>query len=150
MSDTISSGKYGIAVMANLERAFDTVWREGAIYKLQKAGINNNLFSAFSGFLSDRYSRNLVNSQTSDWFQTTLGVPQSSILSPVIFLVYAADLLMEEVLTTAELYPEIFWGTPFFKVMIFPYRHHGCLRVRKLRVFNTSDLLKTYSVESNT
>ena len=46
-----------IAVMADLEGAFDTVWREGAIYKLQKAEINNNLLSVFSSFLSDKYSR---------------------------------------------------------------------------------------------
>ena len=34
-----------------------------------------------------------------------------------------------------------FLGTPFFKMVIFPYRHHGCLGVRKLWVFNTSDSL---------
>ena len=96
MSDAISSGKYGI-VMADLERAFHTVWREGAIYKLHKAGINNNLLSVFSSFLSDRCFRNLVNSHTSDWFQTTLGVPQGSILSPLIFLGYTADLTMEQI-----------------------------------------------------
>ena len=43
-----------------------------------------------------------------------------------------------------------FLGTPFFEMVIFPYRHHGCLGVRQLRVFNSSNLLKTYSVESNT
>ena len=74
--------------MADLEGAFDIVWRKGAIYKLNKAGIINNLLSVFSSFLiSDRYSTNLMNSHTSDWFQTTLGVPQGSILSPLIFLV---------------------------------------------------------------
>ena len=87
MLDAISPGKYGIVLMADLEGAFDTVWREGVIYKLHKAGINNNLLSVFSGFLSDRYSRNLVNSHTSDWLQTTFGVPQGYILSPLIFLV---------------------------------------------------------------
>ena len=40
---------------------FDTVWREEAIYELPKAGVNNNLLSVFCSFLSDRYSRNLVN-----------------------------------------------------------------------------------------
>ena len=97
MSDAISSGKYGIAVMTDLEGAFHTVWREGAIYKLHKAGINNNLLSVFSSFLSDRYFRNLVNSHTSDWFQITLVVPQGSILSPLIFLGYTADLTMEQI-----------------------------------------------------
>ena len=40
-------------------------------------------------------------------------------------------------------------GIPFFKMVIFPYRHHGCLGVRKLQVFNSTNPLKTYSVESN-
>ena len=71
MSPAISSGKYGIVVMIYLEGAFDTVWRKGVIYKLHKAAINNNLLSVFSSFLNDRYSRNLMNSHTSDWFQTT-------------------------------------------------------------------------------
>ena len=43
----------------------------------------------------------------------------------------------------------VFLGTPFFEMVIFPYRHHGCLGVRKLRVFNISDPLRTYFVESN-
>ena len=41
-------------------------------------------------------------------------------------------------------------GTLFFEMVIFPYQHHGCLGVRKLRVFFTSDSLISYSVESNT
>ena len=76
MPDEILSGKYGIAVMADLEGASDTVWKEGGIYKLHKAGINKNLLSVFSSFLGGRYSRNLVSIRTSDWFQTTLGVPK--------------------------------------------------------------------------
>ena len=43
-----------------------------------------------------------------------------------------------------------FLGTLFFEMVIFSYRQHGCLGVRKLKVFNTSDPLETYSVESNT
>ena len=42
-----------------------------------------------------------------------------------------------------------FWGTPFFEKEILPYQHHGYLEVIKLQVFNTSDPLNTYSVESN-
>ena len=60
MLDTISSRKYSVAVMADLEGGFDPVWSKGAIYKLLKAGIYNNLLSVFSGFLKDRYSGNLI------------------------------------------------------------------------------------------
>ena len=45
-------------------------------------------------------------------------------------------------------YPETF-GTSIFEMVIFPYRHCGCLRVRKLQVFKTSDPLKSYFVESD-
>ena len=96
MSEVIASGKYGVLVMADLEGAFDAVWRNGAIYILHKAGLRNNLLSVFSSFLNDKHSRNLVNSYISDCFLTERGVPQGSILSPFIFQVYTADLTMED------------------------------------------------------
>ena len=80
MLDTISSRKYSVAVMADLEGGFDPVWSKGAIYKLLKAGIYNNLLSVFSGFLKDRYSGNLIR-----------GTPR---LSPSILLMYTAALTM--------------------------------------------------------
>ena len=96
MMEAISNGKYGIVVMADLQGAFDAVWRNGALYKLHNAGIRNNLLSVFSSFLNDRFSRNLVNSHTSEWFLTQRGVPQGSILSAVLFLIFTADLTMED------------------------------------------------------
>ena len=40
MIETITKIKYGIAIMADLEGAFDSVWRLGALYKLHKARIS--------------------------------------------------------------------------------------------------------------
>ena len=89
MLNAISSEKYGTAVMVDLQGAFDTVWRKSAIYILHKAGINNNLLSVFYSFLIGRYSRNLVNSHTSDWFQKNLkGTPRFCIKSSNIFSVH--------------------------------------------------------------
>ena len=62
MPEPTASGKHGVLVMADLEGALDAVWRNAAIYKLQKAGLRNNLMSVFSSLLNDRQSRNLVNS----------------------------------------------------------------------------------------
>ena len=87
----VPSGKYGIAGFADLQGAFDAVWGKGALNKLHKAGITNNL-SVFSSFLTDGFSRNLVNSHTSDWACTTTSVPQGSLLSPLKFLVFTADI----------------------------------------------------------
>ena len=96
MCEGVASGKYDIAVFADMQGAFDAVRRTGALYKLHKAGIANNLLSVFSSFLTDRFYRNLVNSYTSDWDCTITGVLQGSLLSPFIFLVFTADMTLEE------------------------------------------------------
>ena len=123
----VESGKYGIAVFADLQGAFDAVWRKGALYKLHKAGITNNLLSVFSSFLTDRLYRNLVNSYTSDWAYTTTGVPQGFLLSPFTLLVFTADMTLEEPEQTPEIPSESkyvddfkFWriGTDFYHLLI--------------------------------
>ena len=81
--------------MADLEGALDSVWREGALYKLHMAGINNISWLFFPAF-SQTVCRNLVNSFQCPWLETQLGVPQSSLLSPLIFLVYTSDLTPKE------------------------------------------------------
>ena len=55
MCEGTASGKYDIAVFADLQGAFDAVWREGALYKSHKAGITKNHLSDFSSFLTDRF-----------------------------------------------------------------------------------------------
>ena len=100
MFEELASGKYGIAVFAGLQGAFDAVWRKGT---LDKAGITNNLLSIFSSFLNDRFYRNLVNSYTSDWDCITTGVPQGSLPSLFIFLVFTADMTLEEPKQTSEI-----------------------------------------------
>ena len=82
--------------MADLEEAFDSVWREGTLYKLHMAGINNNPLAVLSSFLTGRVCRNFVNSYQGQWLETQLGVPQGSLLSPLIFLVHTSDLTLEE------------------------------------------------------
>ena len=75
MCSAIRDNKYGIVVFADLQGAFDSVWRKGALYKLHQAGINSNLLAVFSSFFIDRSFRNLVNSYTSEWSFSYTGVP---------------------------------------------------------------------------
>ena len=78
--------------MADLEGAFDSVWRLGALYKLHKAGISENLLLIFTSFMRNCQQRNLVNTHVDVWSRSETGAPQGSILSPLIFLVYTADI----------------------------------------------------------
>ena len=97
MCSAIRDNKYGIAAFADLQGAFDSVCRKGALYKLHKAGINSNLLSVFSSFFTNRSFRNLVNSYTSEWSFHYTDVPQGSLLSPLIFLIFTADMTTKEV-----------------------------------------------------
>ena len=76
------------AVFLDISKAFDKVWHEGLIFKLQSMGISRNLLNLMNSFLSERYQRVLLNGQSFEWASIKAGVRQGSILGPLLFLIY--------------------------------------------------------------
>ena len=103
-----SSKCHGAAIITDLEGAIDATWCKGLIYKLYHSGIKGDLLILLNNFLTDRLSRNNVNGYVSKWFPTTIGLPQGSILSPILFLVYTGDLLTDQKLVNFIVYIYIF------------------------------------------
>ena len=92
-------------VFLDLSRAFDRVWHDVLMYKLKTLGICGNHYGLIHSFLSDRHQRVVLNGQSSKWSHIKAGVPQGSILGPLLFLVYISD-LPEGLTTNGKLFAD--------------------------------------------
>ena len=76
------------SVFLDISKAFDKLWHEGLLFKLRSMGISGELYNLLGNYLSGRFQKVILNGKTLPQRPVIAGVPQDSILDPLLFLVY--------------------------------------------------------------
>ena len=101
----IDHGQLSCIVFCDISKAFDRIWHKGLLYKLKEHVISDSLLTWLSNYLKNRKKKVVIQATKSKLLPLRAGVPQGSVLGPLLFLIYVND-TAESLLSLTRLYAD--------------------------------------------
>lgn len=134
-----NDSKIILAVFLDFQRAFETIEPQLAINKLEKYGIHGTSLQWFKSYLSNRKQTVKINESISHECDNGLGVPQGSILGPLIFILYVNNIINCLQHCNAKMFAD---DTRIYNIISDSLKYKEI--EQKLKYYNTIEFLKSF------
>ena len=89
---SVDMRSYAGALLVDLSKAYDTVPHQLLLSELRDIGCSTEVLNWFCNYLTDRLQRVITHEDITDWIMVSRGFPQGSVLSPLLFNIFARNL----------------------------------------------------------